>query len=255
MSKKSPTKSAEAKAEARSSEKQARLGTQMRGRLAEAYDARGHSRGTLNYHYSPKCRRDVVLMGHAELGHFLTVEYDARIVEVDYAPRDKVKGIAGDELGEFIHASIKLRDGTKVWRHISAENPGDKHDVIEANLNRLIAHKTHPDLPDRYEKWIWEENRLKPQLIHNSLRMVSWLAQAREWPLLEESKKILALVAANGEIAASDVMALDSSPAQALYLAAMSKLVLSGQLDSDLTHLPLSPISRLYKLEGVRHEQ
>lgn len=52
----------------------ARPGVRMRGQLADAYEARGHSTGKLWFHYSAKARRDVAFETEIEYLHFLYVE-------------------------------------------------------------------------------------------------------------------------------------------------------------------------------------
>lgn len=52
-----------------------KLGTQMRGKLQQDYQARGKTRYSLWYHYSPKACADVVLHGDPQYYHFLLAEF------------------------------------------------------------------------------------------------------------------------------------------------------------------------------------
>ena len=52
-----------------------RLGTQLRGERAIAYEARGQSSADLMLHYSPKAQKDVVLTGQLQFLNF----FDLRI--------------------------------------------------------------------------------------------------------------------------------------------------------------------------------
>lgn len=63
-----------------------RLGTKLRGKLAEDYSSRGYHKSTLWYVYSPRTDRDWILKGDLEWGHFLLAESDPHISKIDYAP-------------------------------------------------------------------------------------------------------------------------------------------------------------------------
>src|SRR5438045_3188895 len=95
-----------------------RLGTQMRGRLADAYEGRGHARAQLWYAYSPRAKRDVAFTGDLEFGHFLLVESDPRVRCVDYAPKERVARIAGSAMAHVTDAEVIFSDGTTEWREV-----------------------------------------------------------------------------------------------------------------------------------------
>lgn len=121
--------------------KGARLGTRLRGKLAEAYDSRGHHRSNLWYVYSPKARADVVLRSDVEFGHFLLVESDANIVHVDYSPEKRIARIASVEYGTIVDAELTLRDGTRVWREVKRSEDVEQGAQTRANLQLMVQMK------------------------------------------------------------------------------------------------------------------
>ena len=67
---------------AKTPSKAPRLGTRMRGAMADAYDKRGHMKASLGLVYSPKAKKDVVINSTLEFGHLLLVESDPDIEQV-----------------------------------------------------------------------------------------------------------------------------------------------------------------------------
>lgn len=229
-------------------DKSGRLGTQLRGKLQQHYNRRGKSRYALWYAYSPKGSADVVLHGDVRYGHFLHAESDPAVAYVDYAPQGRVNRIVGDDLGKFVDAEVKLVDGTGVWRCVRRSDTKSQAPVDAAitNLQLLITHRTHKDLPQRMELWTEKEVFAQPQRIQNWNRVLPWVAQAREWPLHEAGNEVATLLHTRREVILRDVMALGDEKHQALYIAALLHGAQRGHFQSDLNERPWGLRSRFF---------
>lgn len=226
--------------------KTGRLGTQLRGKLQKDYTQRGARQYALWYVYSPKGRRDAVLHGDVRYGHCLHVESDPDIKYVDYAPRDKVNRIVGEDLGKCIDVEVHLVDGGVVWRCVRPAKHAEKLSAPLANLELLITHRTHIELPVRVELWTEKEVFAQPQRIHNWNRALPYLAQAREWPLHEFGNEVAILLHTRREVFLRQVMELGDKKHEALYVAALLHGVQFGRFKSDLNEQPWSLRSRFF---------
>jgi hypothetical protein len=223
-----------------------RLGTQLRGKLQKDYKRRGARKYALWYVYSPKGRRDAVLHGDLRYGHFLHVESDPDIQFVDYAPTEKVSRIVGEELGKCIDAEVHMVDGGVVWRCVRQAKGADKLSAQLANLQLLITHRTHKELPQRVELLTEKEVFAQAQRIQNWNRALPYLAQAREWPLHEFGNEVAILLHTRREVFLRQVMELGDKKHQALYVAALLHGVQLGRFKSDLNEQPWSLRSRFF---------
>lgn len=230
----------------------ARLGTRMRGQLADAYDARGHNASDLVFVYSPKADRDFVLRSEVEFGHFLLVESDPDVQKVDYSPSKRVATLAGEGIGTIVDAEVTLGNGSVVWREVKSSQDVGQGAQNRANLQLMIQLRAAESVAARHELFTEKEIYAQPQRIHNWLRIVPWLAQVREWPLLEYGNEVAALLRARGTVVLRDVLEMGQSPAPALYGAALFKAVQYGLIGSQLDVLPMTQNSRFFALESLR---
>lgn len=221
-----------------------RLGTQLRGKLQQGYTARGKTRYSLWYAYSPKARADVVLHGDSQYFHFLVCESDPQVASVNYDFQQPAMRIAGEELGQLVAAELGMTDGTTVWRCVRSEE-GASLDIQLRNFQLLIDQKIHKALPARVEL------RTAAQLTANPLRLQNWnralpyLAQARAWPLHEFGNEVATLIHTRKEVALCDVMALGPGR-EPLYVAALLQGVQHGHYRSDLDERPWGLNSRFW---------
>ncbi len=227
-----------------------RLGTRLRGKLQDDYQVRGKRKYALWYVYSPKARRDLVLHGDLRYGHFLHAESDPTVACIDYLPKARVADIAGKDIGDCIDAELRLHDGTIVWRSVRSASSVDKSAAVLANLQLLVDHRTHKDLPARLEVVTEREVYAQPERIRNWNRVLPWIAQARELPLHEYGNEVATLLHTRREIRLSDVMALGDERTQALYVAALFHGLQYGSFQSDLNEQHLSTRSRFFVREA-----
>ena len=231
-----------------------RLGTRMRGALAEAYGARGHSKSGLWLLYSPKANKDVVLQSDLKFGHFLLVESDPNIVSVDYTPAARLQNYAGEGAATIVDAEITLRSGTVVWREIKRSEDVENGATGRSNLQLLIQIRAAEGVAARHELLTEKEIYANPLRIRNWMRIVPWIAQAREWPLLENASKVAALMRRKVHVTLGEVLDLGDGRDNALYAAALFRAVQRGCYDSDLDEHSLT-IRSVFRLYGDRHEQ
>lgn len=233
----------------RQAKSHARLGTRLRGQLADAYEARGHDRSDLVFVYSPKAGRDFALRSELEYGHFLLVESDPDVQKVDYSPSKRVSTWAGEEIGTIVDAEVTLRSGAVVWREVKSSADVEEGAQNRANLQLLIQLRAAESVAAQHQLFTEREIYAQPQRIHNWLRIIPWLAQARDWPLHEYGNEVAALVRARGSVVLEDVLSLGQGPEQALYGAALFRAVQYGLIASQLDVLPMTRNSRFFSLE------
>lgn len=229
----------------------ARLGVRMRGQLADAYASRGHHKSSLWYVYSPKAKADFVLRSDLEFGHFLLAESDPEVAAVDYAPAKRVATLAGEGIGTIVDAEVTKRSGVVEWREVKRSEDVAHGAKTRANLQILIQIKAAGLVAAHHEVFTEREIFLSPQRIHNWMRIIPWLAQARDWPLYDFSIEVAALLNARGEVRFDEVLSLGDGQNNALYGAALLHAVQNGAFQSDLNELPFSQRSRFY-LERAR---
>ena len=224
-----------------------RLGTQLRGDVAELYDKRGHGAADLVLHYSGKNGKDVSLLTLREFGHYLNAESDPTVIEVDYSPRRAITELAGAPYARLIHAVVKLRDGSTVWRRLAEDDAtpppllGDLHQAV--GKGPLVG-------VTRIEVWTSEVVEANPMRLRNALRGLGWIAGARSWPLGDYKSKILALLQKRGMALFGELVELGEGPYQALYGAAAIQLAFNGAVRTDLNEAPLTGRTLFRRLEG-----
>lgn len=216
----------------------------MRGALAEAYAARGHHQSDLIFAYSPRMDADVILRSNLEYAHFLLAESDPFIAKIDYAPLVKVAKLAGERVATLVDAEVVDLDGAITWREVkylrSLENGLDARSELQLKIQRELAAGWAANHEIYTEREIYEN----PIKIRNWNRAISWIAQAREFPLAEESREVFGLIQKKGSVSFLDVLKLGDSETASLFAAALFKLVQKGKCSGDLDQVPLSSHSR-----------
>lgn len=217
----------------------ARLGTRLRGRLAEAYSARGHHKSSLWYVYSPRMDRDWVLRSDPEWGHFLLAESDPRISSVDYAPATEIVRVGDQDHATELDAVVTFRDGLVEWREIKSSESLKTLDIRARHQWEAQAEAAFR-MGVRYVRYTEQEIYACPQRIANWSRVVAWLAAVRGRSLYSEHIEIVSMLDARGSISIGDIQELGSGPEIACYVAAALKGVQDGLFSSDLDDKPLS---------------
>lgn len=221
------------------SSKGARLGTRLRGKLAAAYDDRGHHQSCLWYVYSPKMCADVVLRSDLEWAHYVFAEADPDVASIDYAPKSEVARVGDEDLGTTLDAVATLRSGVVEWREIKrSEDVDSKNPRVQAQFECQVAAAAR--VHARYGRYTEKEIFVCPQRIFNWSRVLAWLSAVRGRPLIDEQNTIATLVHARGEISISDILAVSGSGDSASLIAAAFKGVQDGLYRSDLDERPLS---------------
>jgi hypothetical protein len=223
-----------------------RLGTQIRGEMAEQYDQRGHGAADLVLHYSGKTGKDAGIKGLREFKHYLHVESDPDVVDVDYMPHAANTKIAGKAYADLVHTVVKLKDGSTVWRRL-VESEGEPPPLL-ADLRAAVGKGALAEVA-RVEVWtsgVIEANAMR---LRNSLRVLGWIAGARYWPLGEYKSAVLELLGQRRSLMFGDVVLLGEGPKQALFGAAVLQLACNGAIRSDLNEAPLSGVTLLHRLE------
>ena len=217
-----------------------RLGTQFRGRLAAAYDARGHHQSDLVFAYSPRMEEDVILHSGLEYGHFLLVESDPSIRHTDYSPKARMVELAGTEVASLVDAEVVNRDGVVSWREVKYKNSLRNDDNQRLQLQTVIHRGAPHQWAANHQVFTEIEIYENPVRIRNWNRIVAWMAQARDFPLITERKKLLTIFGAKRSLNLADILALGDRSTAPLFAAAAFKLVQAATLDSDLDQAPLS---------------
>jgi hypothetical protein len=222
-----------------------KLGTQLRGKLQGDYSARGKAKYSLWYHYSPKARGDVVLHGDPQYYHFILLESDPDVVNINYGIQQAAIRIVGEELGRIVNAEVQMSDGSVVWRCVRSE---EKESLANkaANLELLISQGVHKELPRRVEIFTSSEITANSVRIQNWNRLVPYLAQARAWPLHEFGNEVATLLHTRDEVALPEVTALAEPGLEALYIAALLQGVTFGRFRSNLNEQPWGVSSRFW---------
>lgn len=222
-----------------------RLGTQIRGDMAAAYSARGSSSADLALHYSPKAKKDVALTGILQFLNFLYCEIDSNVTAANYAPYPAIAASIGEPLAALVDVEITFRDGAIKWRRLIQTAPDDASLVEELRARvgtGLLAHVS------QLEVWTHDDLTANPVRIRNALRVTSWMAAARYWPLDEFKSKILALMQRQYTVTFRDVLNLESGSRQALTGAAILEMACSGTVRSDLMEVPLHGMSLFHRI-------
>lgn len=220
-----------------------RLGTQMRGEMALAYEARGQSSADLMLHYSPKAQKDVVLTGQLQFLNFLTCEFDSKVTTVNYAPYTSIASAAGEPVASLIDAEIRMRDDTMVWRRLIHSEP-DTADLVE-DLRKAIGRGALAKV-SAIEVLTFDELTVNPMRLRNAMRAIAWIAAARHWPLAELKRKVLALLERRRTATFDEVLALEEGPNRALVGAAVLDMLCNGVVRADLAEVPLHGLTQFH---------
>ena len=220
-----------------------RLGTQLRGEMAIAYEARGQSSADLMLHYSPKAQKDVVLTGQLQFLNFLTCEFHSNVRTVNYAPYSSIASVAGEPVASLIDAEIKMRDDTLVWRRLIHSEP-DSADLVE-DLRKSIGRGALAKVSS-IEVWTFDQLTVNPMRLRNALRVVAWIAGARHWPLAESKRKVLALLERRRIATFDEILALEEGPNRALVGAAGLDMFCNGIVRGDLAEVPLHGLTQFH---------
>jgi len=227
----------------------ARLGTRLRGKLAEAYSARGHHLSSLWYVYSPKTDKDWVLKGNLEYFHFLLAESDTNISTIDYAPPPEIVRVGNDDHATEFDAKITYKDGSIEWREVKHFNSIEKLDIrsqhqweaqVEAALRK----------GEEYVRYTEKEIFACPQWIYNWSRIIPWLAAVRGRSLHQQHIEVVALLNAHGSVSLGEIEQLGTGPESALFVAAILKCVQDGLFISNLNEKPLNINTKFKCVEG-----
>ena len=215
-----------------------RLGTRLRGKLADAYSARGHHTSSLWYVYSPRTDRDWVLASSLEWGHFLLAESDPHIAQIDYSPAPEVIRVGDEDHATKLDAVVTFVGGRIEWREIkhsdaSATDVRAQHQW-EAQAEAALQKGAH------YKRYTEHEIYSCPQWIANWSRVVAWLAAVRGRSLHIERTQIVALLNAAGSASIGQIQKLATGPETACLVAAALKGIQDGLFVSDLDKRPLS---------------
>jgi hypothetical protein len=224
--------------------KKGRLGTRLRGALQEAYGQRGSYRNHLWYVYSPKADQDFVLRSDLEFAHFLLAESDPLVVTINYAP-DKRVSASGE--GTILDAEAQMTSGCIELREVKYASEiakgGDSRAQAQIEVQRRIEDELNRSGRKALHRVFTEEEIFTgtEQRLLNWMRVVPWLAQAREWPMSGYVDHVDALIRSQGQAYVEDVLHLRSGSEGALCLAAAFKGLATGRYDSNLDDIDLCP--------------
>lgn len=225
-----------------------RLGTKMRGVVADEYEVRGHGSADLVLHYSPKTQREVVLKGKQLYLHFLHVESDAGVVDVDYSPASQLSKVLGSERSKRIQAVLTMKSGEIVWRRVVEDEKERQQVAVEfADVGSgVLAQVARIEILTQ-DELINSETRIR-----NTHRAVAWIAAVQEYPLTDYKRKSLDRIKKWGCATFEEILQLGEAHEQALLGAAVLSLALTGVVHSQLS---MSPLSQNFQFSEVSHEQ
>lgn len=215
-----------------------RLGTQLRGKLAAAYAARGHLTSKLAYVYSPRAKKDVVLASNLEFWHFVLAESDSNICSADYNPDKEIVSVADDVHGTVLDAVIKLKDGTIEWREIKYSDDDQPRTKHQWEAQAEAAHRSGAI----YRRFTEKEIFSKPQRLSNWVEVIAWLSAVRDRPTLEYDLAVQRLLQERDIVTIADLQSQGGTrPLGACYVAAAFRMLQEGACFSDLDLQPLTP--------------
>jgi hypothetical protein len=227
--------------------KRSRLGTQMRGALAEKYGLRGKGKSHLWYFYSPKANQDFVVASDIEFGHALLVESDPRIKRVNYSPpiRRAVETKVGS--GTVFDAELGLTDGSIELREVkysaSIKTSADDRTARQLRVQAEVEHLEHQKgRACRHVVMTEVEIFARPQLIRNWFAALPWIAQARFHSKLSASNEVAALIHGEGRVTFGQLIN-DGGP---LFAAVALQGVANGKYTSDLDRSPFCRRTQIY---------
>lgn len=216
----------------------ARLGTRLRGKLAEAYAARGHLTSKLGYAYSPRAKQDVVLKSELEFWHFVLAESDPNIVSVDYNPGKEIASVANDVHGTVLDAVVELKDGTTEWREIKYSDDVQTRTKHQEEAQAEAAYQASAV----YRRFTEVDIYSCPQRLSNWVEVIAWLSSVRDRPTLEYDLAVQRLLQSRGIVTLAELQSLGNSRQQGTcYVAAAFRKLQEGRFFSDLDIRPLTP--------------
>ena len=220
----------------KSSEPGARIGTLLRGEVADAYNKRGRSRSDLILHYSGKAKTDVALTGELEHLHFLHAESDPDVVHANYSPSNANTELVGKSFASLVHAVVKKGDGNVIWRRLVRDAPSDDKTVDD--LTALVG---KGPLAHVSKIEVWTKDRLiaNPTRLRNAFRAMGWITAARFWPLSEQKAASLRMIRKNRFTTFEEILSMGDGPHRALFGAAVLELAHGGGVLSDMNMVPL----------------
>lgn len=227
-------------------ESKARIGTRLRGALAEAYDSRGDLQSILWLHYSPTAREDVVFPSQLEYLHFLQAEWDPRVASINYRPQKRVARVAGEILGTIVDAEITLRSGEIIWREVKYKADLEAGAANRANLQLLIQLQAARDENVRHEVVTEEELYRSPMALRNAHRTMAWLAGARHFVLTDAESQVLSLLRRLKAFEFGHVLKMGDPKLSAIFGASVLNLARQGRIQSDLDARPFTARTRFY---------
>lgn len=225
----------------------ARLGTQFRGKLAAAYNLRGHQSGNLYFVYSPRTNRDWVLCGDLAWAHFLLVEGDPNVLVADYAPQVHVIETDSSENRTEIHAQVTLFDGHVEYRVFAYARAASKRSTEWERAVRLAALQGY-----QYVRYTEEEIFAKPHRLANWKRAIAWISAARGHLLLSMQNEISSMLAAQQVASLQQIISMGHATLGPCYLAAIFRGIQERIYWSDLDHSPINK-NTLIGLAGGSH--
>jgi hypothetical protein len=217
-----------------------RLGTRLRGKLADAYDQRGHQNAPLLYAYSPKMDRDLVLCGQLRYDHFVLTEADPLIEAVDHSPDLRH---LGPDSNFDVHAIVTFQDGRTEWRVVVEEKPDDDDPILIPLRDAASYSKAQLHVVDAAEL------SRRQQCLANWKRAISWLTAARGTALSPYMTAISAHIYSDKKATLGGIASLGTDAEFPLYTAAVLKLIQQGILTSDLDDHALSKVTVVYLAE------
>lgn len=225
-----------------------RLGTRLRGKLAEAYSSRGYHKSSLWYVYSPRTDRDWILKGDLEWGHFLLAESDPRISQIDYAPIPEIVRVGDDDHATTLDSIVTFKDNTIEWREIKHANATSKDIRAQHQWEAQVEAAAQKGV--RYARYTENEIFSCPQRIANWARIVAWMSAVRGRSLYLERVAILALLDSRGSASIAEIQELGTGAESACFIAAAFKGVQDGLFECNLDDQPLSKNITLRCIEG-----
>lgn len=224
----------------------ARIGTRLRGALAEAYAARGNLKSILYVQYSAKARVDVALSSDLEYRHFLLAEADVAVKRIDYTPAKRVVQIAGDGYGTIVDAEVEYGDGRIEWREVKHSEDLEADATSRSNLQILIQQAAAAREKVSHAVYTEREINRHLTLISNWHRIAAQLAAARDCALDDYVYQITGFMRRHGRIEYRHALALGKPGEECFFSAALLQQVQFGRIGSDLDCRPFSSRSAFF---------
>jgi hypothetical protein len=223
-----------------------RLGTQFRGKLADAYGQRGGYDSNLWYVYSPRTACDWVLKSDLEWDHFVLAEADPTIKDIDYSPAPLRERLDDGRIYETtLDATIVHTDDSIEWREIKYAEASNKKEETRNRLQQEAQSKAAQRAGVAYTRWTEHEIRSNFQKLANWRRIIVWLAATRERSLAAYQTDIACLLDRRHVVTLGEIEDQWGEPAFPLYAAALFRCL---QQDSYLSDLDIKPLSRLTRI-------